>query len=80
MSLEDCKEAIKELVDSTDNELLLQHWKMQLEWDVQHQDEFSFSVEEFQLVGEGIQDYKKRKRSIVGRIYQQAEMISYYLF
>lgn len=59
MSLNDYKAAIKELVDSTDNELLLQHWKMQLEWDVQHQDEFSFSVEELQLVGEGVQDYEK---------------------
>ena len=59
MSLNECKEAIKKLIDSTDNELLLQQWKMQLEWDFKNQDGFSFSIEEIQLVEEGVQDFEK---------------------
>ncbi len=31
MSLSDYKEAIKSLVDSTNDEMLLKHWKHQLE-------------------------------------------------
>ena len=59
MGLNDYKEVIKRLIDLTGNELLLKHWKEQLEWDVEHQGEFNLSAEESQLVEEGLQDYEK---------------------
>lgn len=58
MSLNDYKNSIKNIVDATNNELLLKHWKKQLESDVQHQDEIEFSQEEWNLVQEGIADYE----------------------
>ncbi len=58
MDLRKYKESIKQLVDYTDNEMLLQHWKKQLEWDVEHQHEFELSAQEWSLVQEGIADYE----------------------
>jgi hypothetical protein len=58
MSLNDYKNSIKTIVDSTNNEALLKHWKKQIEWDVQHQDEIDLSHEEWKLVQEGIADYE----------------------
>jgi len=58
MSLREYQEAIKSLVDSTSNEMLLKHWKKQLEWDIKHQNELELSPEEWSLVKEGIADYE----------------------
>ena len=38
--------------------MLLKHWKKQLEWDMQHRNEIEFSQEEWNLVQEGLADYK----------------------
>jgi hypothetical protein len=43
------------------NEALLKHWKKQLEWDVENQNEIELSSEEWSLVQEGITDYKNGK-------------------
>jgi hypothetical protein len=58
MSLNEYKESIKNLIDSIDNEVLLKHWKKQLEWDLQHQKEIGLSPEEWALAEEGIVDYE----------------------
>ena len=58
MSVREYKEAIKSLIDSTNNEILLKHWKKQLEWDVEHENEIELSSEEWSLVQEGITDYE----------------------
>jgi len=58
MSLRDYQEAIKYMVDSTTNEVLLKHWKKQLEWDIEHQNELELSTEEWILVKEGVADYE----------------------
>jgi hypothetical protein len=58
MNLNDYKDSIKSIIDSTNNEALLKHWKKQLEWDVQHQEEIEPSREEWKLVEEGLADYK----------------------
>lgn len=58
MSLREYKEAIKHLIDLTDNELLLKHWKKQLEWDFNHQNEVELTAEEWNLVQEGLADYE----------------------
>jgi hypothetical protein len=34
------------------------HWKKQLEWDVEHQNELELSSEEWNLVQEGIAEYE----------------------
>ena len=70
MSLGDYKEAIKNIIDSTDNELLLKHWKQQIEWDVENQGSFEFSDEEWNMVQEGIEEYKK------GEIISMQDFIS----
>ena len=57
MNLTTYKESIKTLIDSTNNETLLKHWKKQLEWDVEHQDELELSREELNLVREGLVNY-----------------------
>ena len=57
MSITECKESIKQLVDSTENESLLKHLKQLLDWDVKHQDEVEFSDEEQLLVEEGLAEY-----------------------
>lgn len=57
MNLTTYKESIKTLIDSTNNETLLKHWKKQLEWDVGHQDELELSAEELNLVQEGVANY-----------------------
>lgn len=59
MALNEFKESIKNIIDATDNEALLKSWKMQLEWDVQHQQEVELSVEEWSLVQEGLKDYEQ---------------------
>jgi len=58
MSVNEYKEAIKSLIDSTNNEMLLKHWKKQLEWDVEHENEIELSSEEWSLVQEGVTDYE----------------------
>ena len=58
MNLNDYKASIKSIIDSTNNEGLLKHWKKQLEWDVQHQEEIELSGEEWKLVEEGLADYE----------------------
>jgi len=59
MSLNEYKEAIKSLVDSTNDEKLLKHWKHQLEWDLENIDAVELSDEERKLVEEGLTEYKK---------------------
>lgn len=58
MSLNDYKDSIKNIIDSTNNELLLKRWKKQLEWDIQHQQEIELSQNEWQLVQEGLAGYE----------------------
>jgi hypothetical protein len=58
MSLDDYKNSIKEIVDSTDNELLLKHWEKQLQWDIDNLKEADLSDEEWNMVEEGISDYR----------------------
>jgi hypothetical protein len=58
MNLNDYKNSIKTIIDSTNNEGLLKHWKRQLEWDIQHQEEIELSDEELKLVEEGLTDYE----------------------
>lgn len=50
MGLSEYKKAIKSIIDSTDNESLLKHWKKQLEWDIENQTEVELSSEEWSLV------------------------------
>ncbi|MFN2438364.1 MAG: hypothetical protein ABR503_04130 [Chitinophagaceae bacterium] len=59
MGLNEYKNSIKNIIDSTENEALLKHWKRQLEWDIQHQEEIDLSQQEWNLVQEGIADYEK---------------------
>jgi sulfur relay (sulfurtransferase) DsrC/TusE family protein len=59
MRLNEYKNSIKNIIDSTQNETLLKHWKRQLEWDIQHQEEIELSQQEWNLVQEGIADYEK---------------------
>jgi hypothetical protein len=59
MHLNEYKNSIKNIIDSTQNETLLRHWKRQLEWDIQHQEEIELSQQEWNLVQEGIADYEK---------------------
>lgn len=59
MSVNDYKESIRHLIDITNDEVLLKHWKKQLEWDVEHQQEVALSDEEWSLVEEGLADYEK---------------------
>ncbi|MBX2932188.1 MAG: hypothetical protein KF781_09600 [Chitinophagaceae bacterium] len=58
MSVAEYKESIKQLVDTTNNELLLQHWKKQLEWDIEHETTVELNDEELNLVKEGLTDYE----------------------
>jgi predicted transcriptional regulator len=58
MSVKEYKESIKQLVDSTDDETLLRHWKKQLEGDVEHQKEVELTNEEWNQVQEGLADYE----------------------
>lgn len=59
MSLDEYKEAIKSMVDSTNDKKLLMHWKHQLEWDLENPDSIELSAEELNLVQEGITEYGK---------------------
>jgi hypothetical protein len=58
MSITDYKDTIKKLIDATNNEALLKHWKKQLEWDLEHEKEIELTEEEWSLVKEGIENYK----------------------
>jgi sulfur relay (sulfurtransferase) DsrC/TusE family protein len=58
MKLSEYKQAIRLLVDATNNEMLLKHWQKQLAWDIEHQNEIELSTEEWNLVQEGIADYE----------------------
>lgn len=58
MSLKEYKDAIKLLVDSIDDEMLLRHWKKQLEGDIEHQKRADLTDEEWNLVQEGLADYE----------------------
>lgn len=70
MSVSEYKEAIKNIIDSTNNETLLKHWKKQLECDMENQDAIELSDEEWNLVQEGIADYKN------GEVISLEEFIS----
>lgn len=59
MSIAEQKEDIKRLIDATENETLLMHWKQQLEWDVEHEKEFVLSNEELQLLQNSLEVYEK---------------------
>jgi hypothetical protein len=59
MHLNEYKESIKSLIDSTDDETLLKHWKYQIEWDIENKDAIELSAEEWNLIQEGIADYKR---------------------
>ncbi len=61
MSVNEYKESIRHLIDITNDEVLLKHWKKQLEWDIEHQNEVTLSDEEWNLVEEGLADYEKRE-------------------
>jgi hypothetical protein len=70
MSVSEYKEALKSLIDSTNNETLLKHWKRQLEWDVENESEIELSSAEWSLVQEGVADYKS------GQIISLEEFVS----
>ena len=59
MNLTEYKESIKQLIDATNNETLLRHWKKQLEWDVKHEEEAQLARDEMLLIQEGIIEYEK---------------------
>ena len=58
MNLNDYRNSLKSIIDSTNNEALLKHWKKQLEWDTQHQQEIDLSEAEWKMVEEGLADYE----------------------
>ena len=58
MNMNDYKNSIKNIVEATNNEALLKHWHQQLEWDVQHPEGVQLSEEEWNMVQEGLTDYK----------------------
>ena len=58
MNIDQYKNSIKQIVDSTNNESLLMHWEKQLQWDVEHLNEITLSDQEWNLVQEGEADYK----------------------
>ncbi len=70
MSLYNYKKAIKNIIDSTDDETLLKHWKKQLEHDMENQNAIELSNEEWSLVQEGIANYKN------GEVISLEEFIS----
>lgn len=55
MDVKQYKDSIKQIVDATNNEFLLQNWEQQLKRDTNKKEELS--VEEWALVEEGILDY-----------------------
>lgn len=58
MTLSEYKTSLKKLIDATNNEALLKHWKKQLEWDLEHEKEIELTQEELKMVQEGIADYE----------------------
>lgn len=58
MSIQEYKNWLKNLVESTNDKELLMQWKEQLEWDLQHKGEADLSAEEWSMVQEGLADYK----------------------
>jgi hypothetical protein len=61
MSLTEYKESIKKIIDSINDEKLLQLWKSQLEHDIEHRNEIELTEDELQLVREGLEDYNKKE-------------------
>ena len=57
MNIDQYKNSIKQIVDSTNNESLLIHWEKQLQWDIEHLNEIKLSDQEWNLVQEGLADY-----------------------
>ncbi len=57
MNIDQYKNSIKRIIDSTNNESLLIHWEKQLQWDVEHLNEIQLSEHEWNLVQEGLADY-----------------------
>lgn len=55
MDINQYKNSIKQIVDATSNEFLLQNWEQQLKRDINKKEDLS--VEEWALVEEGILDY-----------------------
>lgn len=70
MSISEYKNSIKEIIDSTDNELLLKTWKKQLELDLNNFKEADLSPEAWNLVQEGLADYES------GDILSMEEFVS----
>ena len=58
MSITAFKVSLKKIIDATNNEALLKHWKKQLEWDLEHEKEIELTDEEWNMVKEGIADYE----------------------
>ena len=58
MSINEYKTSLKNLIDATNNETLLQQWKTQLELDIENGGDIEFSPEEWHAVQEGLADYK----------------------
>lgn len=58
MSISDYKTSIKNIIDATNDEALLRHWKEQLEWDAQNGGEAELTDEEWAAVKEGLADHK----------------------
>lgn len=58
MSISEYKTSLKNLIEATNDETLLRHWKAQLEWDIVHGSEIELSSEEWQAVQEGLADYE----------------------
>ncbi len=58
MNIDQYKNSIKQIVDSTDNELLLIYWEKQLQHDIEHINEIVLSDQEWSFVEEGLADYK----------------------
>lgn len=58
MGINDYKTSLKNLIDATNDETLLKHWKAQLEWDIEQGGEIELSAAEWQAVQEGQADYE----------------------
>ncbi|MEO6455388.1 MAG: hypothetical protein ABIN97_15010 [Ginsengibacter sp.] len=58
MNIDQYKNSIRKIVDSTNNESLLIHWEKQLQWDIEHLNEINLSEQEWNLVQEGLADYE----------------------
>ncbi len=61
MSMNQYREEIKSLIDATNDEALLAHWKKRLQYDMENREAVELSEEEWTLVEEGMTDYKNGK-------------------